>query len=60
MRFRDAERELGSAEASIQDLQERERQRQLRDIEQQRQLQVVIGKPLSTARSKTRETEPQR
>jgi transposase len=29
-------------------------------IEQQRQLQAVIGKPLSTARSKTRETEPQR
>jgi transposase len=29
-------------------------------IEQQRQLQAAIGKPLSTARSKTRETEPQR
>jgi transposase len=32
----------------------------LQRIEQQRQLQAVIGKPLSTARSKTRETEPQR
>jgi len=32
----------------------------LQRIEQQRQLQVVIGKPLSTAKSKTRETEPQR
>src|ERR1019366_8826739 len=31
----------------------------LQRIEQQRQLQAVIGKPLSTARSKTRETEPQ-
>jgi transposase len=32
----------------------------LQRIEQQRQLQAVIGKPLSTAKSKTRETEPQR
>jgi transposase len=32
----------------------------LQRIEQQRQLQAVIGKPLSTARSKTREMEPQR
>jgi transposase-like protein len=32
----------------------------LQRIEQQRQLQAAIGKPLSTARSKTRETEPQR
>jgi transposase len=32
----------------------------LQRIEQQRQLQAVIGKPLSTARSKIRETEPQR
>ena len=31
----------------------------LQRIEQQRQLQAVIGKPLSTARSKIRETEPQ-
>jgi len=31
----------------------------LQRIEQQRQLQAVIGKPLSTARSKARETEPQ-
>ena len=31
----------------------------LQRIEQQRQLQAVIGKPLSTGRSKTRETEPQ-
>ena len=29
----------------------------LQRIEQQRQLQAMIGKPLSTARSKTRETE---
>jgi transposase len=32
----------------------------LQRIEQQRQLQAVIGKPLSTAKSKTRETEPPR
>jgi transposase len=32
----------------------------LQRIEQQRPLQAVIGKPLSTARSKARETEPQR
>src|SRR5579864_6998662 len=32
----------------------------LQRIEEQRQLQAVIGKPLSTAKSKTRETEPQR
>ena len=32
----------------------------LQRIGQQRQLQAVIGKPLSTGRSKTRETEPQR
>jgi transposase len=32
----------------------------LQRIEQPRQLQAVIGKPLSTARSKTRETEPPR
>jgi transposase-like protein len=32
----------------------------LQRIEQQRQLQAVIGKPLSTGRSKTRETEPPR
>jgi hypothetical protein len=32
----------------------------LQRIEQQRQLQAVIGKPLFTGRSKTRETEPQR
>src|SRR6202051_2803852 len=32
----------------------------LQRIEEQRQLQAVTGKPLSTARSKTRETEPQR
>src|SRR5487761_589046 len=32
----------------------------LQRIEQQRQLQALIGKPLSTARSKTRETEPRR
>jgi transposase len=32
----------------------------LQRIEQQRQLQAVIGKPLSTAKSQTRETEPQR
>jgi len=31
----------------------------LQRIEQQRQRQAVIGKPLSTARSKARETEPQ-
>jgi len=31
----------------------------LQRIEQQRQLQAVIGKPLSTAKSKTRETKPQ-
>jgi len=31
----------------------------LQRIEQQRQLQAVIGKPLSMGRSKTRETEPQ-
>ena len=31
----------------------------LQRIEQQRQLQAVIGKPLSTVKSKTRETEPQ-
>jgi transposase len=30
----------------------------LQRIEEQRQLQAVIGKPLSTARSKVRETEP--
>jgi len=32
----------------------------LQRIEQQRQLQAVIGKPLSTAKSKIRETEPPR
>ncbi len=32
----------------------------LQRIEQQRQLQAVIAKPLSTAKSKNRETEPQR
>ena len=32
----------------------------LQRIEQQRQLQAVLGKPLSTARSKIRETEPPR
>ena len=32
----------------------------LQRIEQQRQLQAVVGKPLSTARSKTTEREPQR
>ena len=32
----------------------------LQRIEQQRQLQAVIGKPMSTAKSKTRETDPQR
>jgi len=32
----------------------------LQSIEEQRPLQAVTGKPLSTARSKTRETEPQR
>jgi transposase len=32
----------------------------LQRIEQQRQLQAVIGKPLSTVKSKIREREPQR
>src|ERR1035437_7722475 len=51
-RIAELERKIGQQALEIDFLK-----RCLQRIEQQRMLQALIGKPLSTARSKTRETE---